>query len=134
MTGENEEEKLPDKLNLRIWVRIGKYALQKWPLLLVILAMMLITTFYDSSFVPIMNAGAIDAVVDLSTFASAGNIMEANIHVSFITGAWEVDLSFANFMVIEIVMILLRSFSIFWTFYLTNYLDMKLSFLPGWPY
>ncbi|MFA6620222.1 MAG: ABC transporter ATP-binding protein [Bacilli bacterium] len=124
MTGENEEEKLPDKLNLRIWVRIGKYALQKWPLLLVILAMMLITTFYDSSFVPIMNAGAIDAVADLSTFASAGNIMEANIHVSFITGAWEVDLSFANFMVIEIVMILLRSFSIFWTFYLTNYLDM----------
>jgi ATP-binding cassette subfamily B protein len=124
MTGENEEEKLPDKLNLRIWVRIGKYALQKWPLLLVILAMMLITTFYDSSFVPIMNAGAIDAVADLSTFAAAGNIMEANIHVSFITGAWEVDLSFANFMIIEIVMILLRSFSIFWTFYLTNYLDM----------
>jgi ATP-binding cassette subfamily B protein len=124
MTGENEEEKLPDKLNLRIWVRIGKYALQKWPLLLVILAMMLITTFYDSSFVPIMNAGAIDAVADLSTFAAAGNIMEANIHVSFITGAWEVDLSFANFMIIEIAMILLRSFSIFWTFYLTNYLDM----------
>jgi ATP-binding cassette subfamily B protein len=124
MSGENEEEKLPDKLNPRIWVKIGKYALQKWPLLLVIVAMMLITTYYDSSFVPVMNAGAIGAVADLTKFSAAGNIMDALIHVKFITGVWEADLTFANFMIIEIVMILFRSFSIFWTFYLTNYLDM----------
>jgi ATP-binding cassette, subfamily B, bacterial len=124
MSGENEEEKLPDKLNPRIWVKIGKYALQKWPLLLVIVAMMLITTYYDSSFIPVMNAGAIGAVADLTKFSAAGNIMDALIHVKFITGVWEADLTFANFMIIEIVMILFRSFSIFWTFYLTNYLDM----------
>jgi uncharacterized membrane protein YukC len=45
MSGENEEEKLPDKFNLRIWVKIGKYALQKWPLLIVIVLMMLVTTY-----------------------------------------------------------------------------------------
>jgi len=124
MSGENEEEKLPDKLNPHIWVKIGKYALKKWPLLLVILAMMLITTYYDSSFVPVMNAGAISAVADLASFSASGNIMAAVIHVKFITGVWEADLTFAHFMIIEIVMILFRSFSIFWTFYLTNYLDM----------
>jgi hypothetical protein len=32
--------------------------------------------------------------------------------------------TFSTFMITEIAMILLRSFSIFWTFYLTNYLDM----------
>jgi ATP-binding cassette subfamily B protein len=124
MSGENEEEKLPDKLNLRIWFRIGKYALQKWPLLLVILLMMLVTTFYDSSFVPVMNAGAIDAVGNLSSLTASGDLMNATIHVRFITGVWEVDFTFLSFMITEIVMILFRSFSIFWTFYLTNYLDM----------
>ena len=124
MSGENEEEKLPDKLNPHIWIRIGQYALQKWPLLLVIVAMMIITTFYDSSFVPVMNAGAIDAVANLASFSAGGNILQAMIHVSFISGVWEVDFTFANFMLLEIGMILLRSFSIFWTFYLTNYLDM----------
>ena len=124
MSGENEEEKLPDKFNARIWVKIGKYALQKWPLLIVIVLMMLITTYYDSSFVPVMNAGAIAAVGDLASFSQAGNIYDAVIHVSFISGVFELDLSFTNFMITEIAMILLRSFSIYWTFYLTNYLDM----------
>jgi ATP-binding cassette subfamily B protein len=50
--------------------------------------------------------------------------MNATIHVRFITGVWEVDFTFLSFMITEIVMILFRSFSIFWTFYLTNYLDM----------
>jgi hypothetical protein len=84
MSGENEEEKLPDKFNACIWVKIGKYALQKWPLLIVIVLMMLITTYYDSSFVPVMNAGAIDAVGDLASFSKAGNIYGTVIHVSFI--------------------------------------------------
>ena len=49
-----EEEKLPDKFNLGIWLKIGKYALRKWPFLLLIILTMLITTYYDSSFVPTM--------------------------------------------------------------------------------
>ncbi len=124
MANEIEEEKLPDKLNLRIWVRIGKYTLKKWPLLIVIVLMMLITTFYDSSFVAVMNKGAINAVGDLAIAQANNDIGQALIHVSFIPGAMEYDLSFWNFMALEIVMILFRSLAIYWTFFLTNYMDM----------
>jgi ATP-binding cassette subfamily B protein len=124
MANEIEEEKLPDKLNLRIWARIGKYTLKKWPLLIVIVLMMLITTFYDSSFVAVMNKGAINAVSDLAIANANNDIAQAMIHVSFIPGAMEYDLTFTNFILIEVLMILLRSLAIFWTFFLTNYMDM----------
>jgi hypothetical protein len=69
--------------------------------LIVIVLMMLITTYYDSSFVPVMNAGAIAAVGDLASFSQAGNIYDAVIHVSFISGVFELDLTFTNFMITE---------------------------------
>lgn len=121
---EMEEEKLPSKLNLRIWAKIGKYALKEWPLLIVIVLMMLITTFYDSSFVPVMNAGAIASVGDFASLSSASSLWNVVIHVRFIVGSSETNLSFLQFTLLEIGMILLRSLSIYWTFYLTNYMDM----------
>lgn len=121
---EMQEEKLPSKLNLRIWGRIGRYALKQWPLLIVIVLMMLITTFYDSSFVPVMNAGAIAAVGDFATLSSASSLWSTVIHVRFISGALEADFTFLQFTLLEVGMILLRSLSIYWTFYLTNYMDM----------
>jgi ATP-binding cassette subfamily B protein len=126
MAAEIEEEKLPDKLNLKIWAKIGRYAFTNWPMLIVIVLTMLCTTFYDSSFVPTMNAAAIAAVGDYATLSSASSIWDVIIHVTFITGVWEVNMSFTVFIVIEVAMILLRSLSIYWTFYLTNYIDMKI--------
>jgi ATP-binding cassette subfamily B protein len=125
-TTEIEEEKLPDKLNLKIWAKIGRYAFTNWPMLIVIVVTMLVTTFYDSSFVPTMNAAAIAAVGDYATLSSAPTIWETVIHVTFISGVWEVSMSFGLFLGIEVAMILLRSLSIYWTFYLTNYIDMKI--------
>ncbi len=121
---ELEEEKLPNKLNLRIWVRIGKYALAQWPFLIVIFFTMLITTFYDSAFVPTMNAGAIALVGDTASMSGAANLNDLMIHVAFIKGLFEVNMSFLVFVLVEIGMIFLRSLSIYWTFYLTNYVDM----------
>jgi ATP-binding cassette subfamily B protein len=121
-----EEEKLPDKLNLRIWAKIGRYAFANWPMLIVIVLTMLVTTFYDSSFVPTMNAAAIAAVGDYATLSGAPSVWESVIHVTFISGAWEVNMSFTVFLIVEVAMILLRSLSIYWTFYLTNYIDMKI--------
>jgi ATP-binding cassette subfamily B protein len=126
MAAEIEEEKLPDKLNLKIWAKIGRYAFTNWPMLIVIVLTMLCTTFYDSSFVPTMNAAAIAAVGDYATLSSASSIWDVIIRVTFITGVWEVNMSFTSFIAIEVVMILLRSLSIYWTFYLTNYIDMKI--------
>jgi ATP-binding cassette subfamily B protein len=122
-----EEEKLPNKLNVRIWGRIGRYALTQWPFLIVIFFMMLITTFYDSAFVPTMNAGAIALVGDASnTLAAGADLTKLTIHVAFIKGVFEVNMTYLVFVLVEIGMILLRSLSIYWTFYLTNYVDMTI--------
>lgn len=122
---ELEEEKLPDKLNLRIWFRIGRYTLEKWPLLIVIVLMMLITTFYDSAFVPMMYSGAIDAVNGLASIAYHGSIWAFPIDVT-ITSGNVIHFTFQSYMITEVVMIFLRSLSIYWTFFLTNYMDMQI--------
>lgn len=122
---ELEEEKLPDKLNLRIWFRIGRYTLEKWPLLIVIVLMMLITTFYDSAFVPMMYSGAIDAVNGLANTAYHGSIWAFPIDVT-ITSGNVIHFTFQSYMITEVVMIFLRSLSIYWTFFLTNYMDMQI--------
>jgi len=116
-----EEEKLPDKFNLGIWLRIGKYALRKWPLLIVIVLMMLITTYYDSSFVASMNKGAVDALSNIS--APVANVWSTTLTVNFLFGG-TMTLTYTSFLIVQVVMIVLRSLSIFWTFFLTNYIDM----------
>lgn len=117
----NEEEKLPNKFNLGIWLRIGKYALRKWPILLVIVLTMLVTTFYDSSFVASMNKGAIDALDNLTVPVT--DIWSAPISVKFLFGN-TATMTYLTFLILEVVMIVMRSLAIFWTFFLTNYIDM----------
>jgi len=116
-----EEEKLPDKFNLGIWLRIGKYALRKWPLLLVIVLMMVITTYYDSSFVASMNKGAVDALSTISI--PVADVWSTPLTVNFLFGG-NMTITYLGFLIIQVVMIVLRSLSIFWTFFLTNYIDM----------
>jgi ATP-binding cassette subfamily B protein len=116
-----EEEKLPDKFNLGIWLKIGKYALRKWPLLLLIILTMLVTTYYDSSFVPTMNQGAIDALSHVTT--ATQDLWTTPIPVKMLFGE-TINFTYLTFVITEASMILLRSVSIFVTFFLTNYIDM----------
>ena len=121
-----EEEKLPEKFNPGIWLKIGKYALKEWPLLLVIVLAMLLTTFYDSAFVPVMKAGAIRAVTSFANQVQYGNVFETNLHLIWIAGVWETDVNFLTFCILEGAFILVRSLSIFLTFFLTNLLSLKI--------
>ncbi len=118
-----EEEKLPEKLNLRIWLRMGKYVLNSLPVLFLIVVSMLFTAFYDASFVPVMNAALTGAVPLLS---SASDFWTCQIPVSFVSGVLEGTLSMGAIVLLEIGAILLRSVSIFVTFYCTSYLGMKI--------
>ena len=119
-----EEEALPDKLNFGIWGRIGRYALRKWPLLLVLLFTMLLTTFYDSSFVPMMNKAAYTAADNMLT-AGGNSIWDITLSVHFIFG-FDLNLSFQNYIILFAVMIMARSFAIFGTFFLTNLIGMEI--------
>jgi len=122
--GGFEEEALPDKLNFAVWLTIGKYALRRWPLLLVGLFCTLFVTFYDSSFVPVMNAGAISAAASIpgSTYTSVFDLI---IPVTFIFGI-HVDFTFTAYAITLGVMILFRSVFIILTFYFTNLISMHI--------
>lgn len=118
-----EEEALPSKLNLAVWGKIGKYALKKWPMLLLILLCTVFTAYYDSSFVPMMNKAAI---VASSTYTGYGDVWAVTLDVDFIFGLHWYGMSFATYLTILVVMILVRSLTIFLNFFLTNYVSMEI--------
>ena len=117
-----EEEKLPSKLNFSVWGKILRYSMRYWPLLLGGLFCMMAITFYDSSFIPVMNAGAIAAAEDSAFFAHQ-SIWEVTIPVTFIFHI-KVNMSFLAFAISLGAMALIRSFMIFLNFYLTNLVSM----------
>lgn len=120
------EEKLPSKLNFSIWKKVFSYALREWPYLLVVFLAMLVTTFYDSAFVPTMNAAAYSLVGDYATLTSASEIWDLSFDVIWIRGAFETSMNFGLFLGLEIGFIFLRSVSIFLTFYFANMVSMRI--------
>ncbi|MBO5529353.1 MAG: ABC transporter ATP-binding protein [Bacilli bacterium] len=122
--GHFEEEPLPEKLNFSVWVDIGRYAFRHWAILLAGVLCTVFVTFYDSSFVPVMNAGAIAAANGLSS-TPISSIDELVVPVTFIFGI-HVDFGFTSYAITLGAMILLRSLFIFLTFYTTNLLSMHI--------
>ncbi len=123
MSSGFQEEKLPDKLNLSVWLKIGKYAFRRWPLVILLLFLTLIVTFYDSSFVPTMNAAAIQAARDYS-----GVIVDFNdlaLEATLIFGI-HVKLTYWGFLFLQLGMIVARSVAIFLSFYLINLLSLDI--------
>ena len=93
-----QEEALPQKLNFGIWFRIMKYATKRMDVILIVLFTMILTTFYDASFVPAMNASAI-SLVGNETLLASFDLWELPFHVIFIRGVWEIDINFATFLI-----------------------------------
>jgi len=118
-----EEEKLPTKLNLGVWKKMFRYTLANWPLLIVLALSMLLTTFYDSSFMPLMNAAAIEAIPSLGM---PGGVSSMIININLIFGI-SFSVNFVGYAIIFGAGILIRSISIFVTFFVTNYFDMLIN-------
>lgn len=118
-----EEEQMPEKFNLGIWKKIFQYVLRHPVLLVIGLVGTLFVSFYDASFVPVMNAGAIAASegIDETVMTS---IWEALIPVTFVFGI-HVDFSFLSFIITLSVMIVVRSALIVTTFYITNLISLN---------
>ena len=115
---------MPEKFNLGVWLTIGKYALRRWKLLLFGLLCTLFVTFYDSSFVPVMNAGAISSAEILAT-TPAASLGEVVIPVTFIFGI-HVDFNFLGYALTLGVAVLIRSVLIVMTFYLNHLISMHI--------
>jgi len=117
-----EEEKVADKLNFGVWKKILFYALQRWYLLLILMVSMFFTSFHDQSFVPLMNRAAIRAIQNNVLGVGINDIV---INVTFYFGIG-FKVSFMQYGLILLGGILIRSISIFVTFFLTNYFEMKI--------
>lgn len=113
-----EEEALPKKLNLYVWRRIFSYALRHYKLLLLILLFVLVVTFYDSAFIPLMNKAAIDSVENILVNNVNDLVIKIDIYgLTFNTSFW-------GYIFMLIGGIIVRSFAIMGNFFLMNYVAM----------
>lgn len=114
-----KEEQIPDKLNVSVWLKMFKYLKARWPLVVVLILTMLTTAFYDASFTPLMNAALIKAVAT----STSTDIKDLLIDVKLIFGI-KFQIDFIQYSLLFVGGILIRSFTIFFTFYVTNLLDI----------
>jgi len=114
-----KEEQIPDKLNVSVWLKMFKYLKARWPLVVVLILTMLTTAFYDASFTPLMNAALIKSVAT----STSTDIKDLLIDVKLIFGI-KFQIDFIQYSLLFVGGILVRSFTIFFTFYVTNLLDI----------
>ena len=121
-----EEEALSKKLNLSSWARIAKYAFQRYWLLLLMLSLMIIITFHDGSFVPLLNRAIIQSLTTIENQGSLSTnlIEDLSMDVSLIFGI-AFTVNYMQYILLIIAGILIRAVAIYLLFFTTNYLEMS---------
>ncbi|MCH4201446.1 MAG: ABC transporter ATP-binding protein/permease [Bacilli bacterium] len=117
-----EEEPVANKINARIWLRIIRYSFKYWYILVTLLITLLFTSLYDSSFTPIMNRAALTAIADLNL----NPVSLADFRLTAIFYGITISLTFVEYTLLLVAALLVRAVVIYFTFFLTNYLDMKI--------
>lgn len=124
-----EESVVSNKISLSTWGKTFKYLKKLWPIVIVLLICMLFQAFYDSSFIPASNSAIIAA---FGTNESGNPILvngnaplwEVMLTIN-ILGA-RVHLSFLNYVILSVVLVLIRSLAIFGLFFSMNYVEMEI--------
>ena len=116
-----KEEEIQSKFSMVVWAKTFKYVFVKWPLLIVLFVTMMFTSFYDASFIPSMNAGLISAF-DGGQLTNYESIFDVILNVKIL--GIDLSLTFLNYIIFYVVMIILRSVAIFLTFFTMNYFEM----------
>ena len=121
-----EEEALSKKLNLSSWARVGKYAFRRYWLLLLMFSLMLIITFHDGSFVPLLNRAIIRS---LTMIENQGNlstnlIEDLSMDVTMLFGI-TFTINYVQYILLIVSGILIRAVAIYLLFFTTNYLEMS---------
>lgn len=118
-----EEDKIT-KVKFGAWGRLLSYSFKRWYLLLILTVCMLFTSFHDSSWMPLLNKAAIETIESFHGFPSTQNLSEIIINVKLIFGI-QLAVNYYGYVLLMLGGILLRSVSIFITFFATNYLEMS---------
>ena len=120
-TSAFKEEEIDSKFSMRVWAKTFKYVLCKWPLLVLLCIAMMFTSFYDASFIPSMNASLISAF-DSGQLAGYTDIFQVIFNVKILGIGFSIN--FLSYIIFYIIMIILRSISVFITFLTMNYFEM----------
>ena len=120
-----EESVVTDKLNFSVWIKTVKYIKKLWPIVIVLLLCMLFQAFYDSSFVPVANAALIAAFEDNGPLFG-GDVNIWNVLLNFNILGIPFILSFKNYLILAIVLVVVRSFAMFGLFFSMNYIEMEI--------
>lgn len=116
------EEKLPERVNMSVWVQILPYLKKYWLFLIFIVATIAFTAFYDSSFIPLLNRAAFSY---LQTAELPGlNIATMSFAVNFFGLTF--SLGFFQYIALLLGAMVIRAGAILTNHYLTNYLAVKI--------
>ena len=119
-----EEEKLPEKVNLSVWLKVLRYAKKEWKLVVACLLTTVFVTYYDSNFIPLMNAAAIQGCTDAAE-SGITSIFDMTLPVKLFF-FFKVELNYAWYAGILVIMLLIRAAMVFLLFYTQNVLSMKI--------
>jgi len=121
-----EEEALSKKLNFSSWGKIAKYALKRYVLLFIMLFLMVLITFHDGSFIPLLNRGIIRALTAIENQGSIGSnlLTDLQIDVTLIFGI-AFSINYIEYIILIGIGILIRAVAIYLLFFTTNYLEMS---------
>jgi|694.fasta_scaffold26692_5 ATP-binding cassette subfamily B protein len=121
-----EEEALSKKLNFSSWGKIAKYALKRYVLLFIMLFLMVLITFHDGSFIPLLNRGIIRALTTIENQGSIGSnlLTDLQIDVTLIFGI-AFSINYIEYIILIGIGILIRAVAIYLLFFTTNYLEMS---------
>lgn len=121
-----EEEALSKKLNFSSWTKITKYAFRRYGLLLIMFSLMIIITFHDGSFVPLLNRSIIRSLTTIENQGLlATNIIEdLSMDVTLLFGI-QFTVNYLEYIALIVIGILVRAVAIYALFFTTNYLEMS---------
>lgn len=118
-----EEQSEIKHLTIKPFVKVFKYALRSWPLLLLGAIGMILTSYYDASLTPQMNRAIISAV---DNGVVIGSIWDINVELNFLFGL-KANFTFLQFAIFATVTMIFRAAAIFLTFYTVDMLALKIT-------
>ena len=117
-----EEEALSKKLNLSSWGKIAHYAFKRYGLLFIMLTLMILITFHDSSYIPLLNRGMIRSLSLLNGQAIEIALLEIEVNLLF---GINFSVNFFQYGLLLVGGMLIRAVAIYALFFTTNYLEMS---------
>lgn len=116
------EEKLPERVNMAVWLEIFPYLKKYWFRLLIIIATIAFTAFYDTSFIQILNRSAYDSLKLANIPVS--NMVDMQIFVDLFGLKFTINIIQYGFLLLAAMVI--RAFAILVNHYLTNALAVRI--------